>query len=107
MELNEILHREDIAQKITRMELYQPWVVKKCQPGQFVVIRAKDYSERIPLTVNKVDKEKKTITIIFQQVGKSTEEMGAFQVGESFKDVLGPLGKPSEIKNYGTCNKRH
>ena len=102
MKLNEILHKEDIAEKITKIELYQPWVVKKCQAGQFVIIRAKDYSERIPLTVNKVNKEKKTITIIFQQVGKSTEEMATFNVGDAFLDVCGPLGKPSEIEKYGT-----
>ncbi len=85
------------------MELYEveaPRVAKSRQCGQFAIIRPFEHSERIPLTIAAVDKEKGTITFIAQIVGKTTKEMSTMAVGDYMCDVAGPLGEPSEIIKY-------
>ncbi|RKY89836.1 glutamate synthase (NADPH), homotetrameric [candidate division KSB1 bacterium] len=101
-DLNEIVYVEMIAKNIKLFEVYTPIVAQKVVPGQFVVVRSDDYAERIPLTVADFDREKGLITLIVQIVGASTKKLSELQVGDVFLDVVGPLGKPSEIEKYGT-----
>lgn len=100
--MNEILRKEVLAPEIKLFELKTPLIAEKILPGQFVVVRAYEKGERIPLTVADTDKEKGSITIIFQEVGKSTAYLGMFKEGDTILDVIGPLGKPSEIEKVGT-----
>jgi len=102
MQEHQILKKEVYSEDIKKFILYEPDITLRCRPGEFVIVRAKDYSERIPLTIADFDREKKTITIIFQEVGKSTKELGLFSEGEIILDVIGPLGKPTHIEKYGT-----
>ncbi len=87
---------------IIRLDLNAPQIAAKARPGQFVIIRANEYGERIPLTIADTDPYSGTITIIFQIVGKSTALLRAYKAGDYLKDVVGPLGKPVEIDNVGT-----
>ncbi len=99
---NEIVERRQLAPSLVLFKLYVPRIAKRVEPGQFVVLRADDYAERIPLTVADFDRKEGTITVIFQEVGASTRKLGMFQKGEKILDVVGPLGHPSEIENFGT-----
>lgn len=101
-EINTILNKKTLAPSLVQMELYTPVVANKVVPGQFVVIRCDEVGERIPLTVVDFDREKESIDIIFQVVGYSTEKMAAFEQGQRFLDIVGPLGVPSEVERYGT-----
>ncbi len=100
--LNEIVEKKSLAAAITLFKLYVPDIAKKVKPGQFVVLRADDYAERIPLTVADFDRKKGLITIIFQVVGSSTQKLEKYEKGQTLLDVVGPLGKPSHIENFGT-----
>ncbi|HZK43700.1 MAG TPA: sulfide/dihydroorotate dehydrogenase-like FAD/NAD-binding protein [Syntrophomonadaceae bacterium] len=97
----EIVHKSDLAHNIKLFKVYAPDIAKKAKPGQFVIVRNNEQGERIPLTIADYDRHKGTITIIFQEVGKSTIDMGKFEPGDKFLDFVGPLGKPSEIGKYG------
>jgi len=99
---NEIVERRQLAPFITLFKLYTPEIAARVKAGQFVVLRADDYAERIPLTVADHDPGKGTITVIFQVVGTSTRKLDRFQQGEVILDVVGPLGKPSHIDKFGT-----
>lgn len=79
-----------------------PRIAKNGQPGQFCVLRPTEFGERIPLTVADYDREKGLIRMIFQVVGKTTNQLAHLEVGDSIHDILGPLGRPSEIENLGT-----
>ncbi len=88
--------------RITQIELYSPIIAQHYQPGQFVIIMVKENGERIPLTITDTDISKGTITLIFQEVGFTTKLLGKLNVGDSLYHIVGPLGRPTEIKNYGT-----
>lgn len=98
----EIVRKEVLAPSIKLMDILAPDVAKKVVAGQFIIIRTDNKGERIPLTVADYDREKGTITIIFQEVGYSTIQLGTYEVGDKVLDFVGPLGEPTEIKNYGT-----
>jgi len=98
----EIVNKETIGLNVTRYEIKAPRIAKARASGQFVIVRAFEHSERIPLTITDVDTQTGTITLIVQAVGKSTSEMATLKKGESFADVAGPLGQPSHIQKYGT-----
>ncbi|HVN95879.1 MAG TPA: bifunctional dihydroorotate dehydrogenase B NAD binding subunit/NADPH-dependent glutamate synthase [Syntrophorhabdaceae bacterium] len=100
--LNEIVEKRLLAPSITMYKLYVPDIAKKVKAGQFVVVRCDDMAERVPLTVADFDRKQGTITIIFQEVGASTQKLGKFEQGDSLLDVVGPLGKPSHIEKFGT-----
>ena len=102
IKLNEIVEKRLLAPSITMNKLYVPDIANKVKAGQFVVIRANDMAERIPLTVADFDRKKGTITIIFQEVGASTHKLAKFEEGDAYLDVVGPLGKPSHIEKFGT-----
>ena len=92
-----ILKAECLAEKIYLMEVEAPRVAKACQPGEFVIVKIDEVGERIPLTVCDYDREKGTVTIVFQIVGASTLRMAALQAGDAFQDFVGPLGNPSDF----------
>ncbi len=99
----EILKRTEMAQgSMILNELSAPQIAAKAQPGQFVILRANETGERIPLTIADSNAERGTITIIYQVIGKSTAMFRDMQVGERFLDVIGPLGKPTKIEKVGT-----
>ncbi|CEO88065.1 sulfide/dihydroorotate dehydrogenase-like FAD/NAD-binding protein [Syntrophaceticus schinkii] len=96
-----IIERKDLSSTIKLMRIAAPEIAKKAQAGQFVILRIHDHGERIPMTIADFDRAQGTITIVFQVVGKSTEELATLKEGESILNFLGPLGQPSEIKKYG------
>jgi ferredoxin--NADP+ reductase len=99
----EILKRQEMADGTVVMnEISAPLIAKKAQPGQFVILKANETGERIPLTMADTDPKKGTITIIYQVVGKSTNLFKSLQVGDHFQDVIGPLGKPTHLEKLGT-----
>ena len=100
--LNEIVEKRQLAPSLMMWKLYVPDIAKRVKPGQFVVLRADDRAERIPLTVADFDREKGQITVIFQEVGASTKKLAKFDLGQTILDVVGPLGKASHIEKFGT-----
>ena len=92
-----ILKAGRLAGNIYEMVVEAPRVAKRCLPGQFVIVKADEKGERIPLTICDYDREAGTITIVFQPVGASTEKFSRLQAGDSFRDFVGPLGRPSEL----------
>lgn len=97
-----ITAKEDLAPNITRFSVEAPEVARSRKPGQFVVVRADETSERVPLTIVDSDPEKGTIDLIIQKAGFSTTCLVGYEVGEGFLDILGPLGRPTDMENYGT-----
>jgi ferredoxin--NADP+ reductase len=97
-----ILKSKRLAPSVQLLEIEAPLIAQKVKAGQFVVVRLGETSERIPLTVADWNAEKGSVTIIFQEVGKSTAELGQLGKGGAIQDVIGPLGRPSEIALYGT-----
>lgn len=92
-----IVDKKILNEQITAMTVEAPFVAKKVQPGQFVIIRADEKGERVPLTVADFDREKGTVTVIIQAIGFSTKKISSFNVGESLADCVGPLGVPTEF----------
>lgn len=93
-----ILKKEELNPTVTRMVIDAPLIAKKAEPGQFIIFRAKEDSERIPLTVADYDRQAGTVTIIFQIVGYGTMELNTLNEGDSIHDLVGPLGRPSETE---------
>lgn len=99
MQRFEILTKEMLTPTICRMSVYAPLLAKAAQPGQFLMVRADEKGERIPLTVSDYDREIGSVTIVTQQIGVSSGEIISMEVGDCFADVVGPLGLPSEFVN--------
>jgi ferredoxin--NADP+ reductase len=97
-----IVHAQFLAPGIKRFVIEAPRIARKQQPGQFVILRIYEEGERIPVTIENSDPEKGTINIVVQSAGKTTNLLNTLETGDSILDVVGPLGKPSEIRNYGT-----
>ncbi len=100
--INEIVERRQLAPSLLMWRIYVPDIAKRVKPGQFVVLRADDRAERIPLTVADFDREAGQITVIFQEVGASTKKLARFEQGQTILDVVGPLGKASHIEKFGS-----
>jgi NAD(P)H-flavin reductase len=98
----EILEKERIGPGVNRAVISAPAVAKAHKPGQFIILRCHEDGERIPLTVADKDVEKGTITLVWQEVGVTTYYMATMCVGDRLQDVVGPLGKPTHIENFGT-----
>ena len=96
-----IVSKDAMAPEVTRLEVEAPRVARKARAGHFVMVRADEQGERIPLTIAEKDTEKGTIAIVFQAVGASTRQMAGLEVGDRLADVLGPLGKATEARRYG------
>ncbi|MFH1847766.1 MAG: sulfide/dihydroorotate dehydrogenase-like FAD/NAD-binding protein [Candidatus Omnitrophota bacterium] len=99
--MHKIIRKKELNPTIILMQVEAPHIVRNAKPGQFIVIHTDETAERIPLTICDKDDTKKTITIIFQKLGTSTNRLGLLSEGDSVKDILGPLGHPTPIKNYG------
>jgi ferredoxin--NADP+ reductase len=97
-----ILVKADLGPANKLMVVEAPEVARKGKAGQFVIVRIHEEGERIPLTIADYDRQAGTITIVFQEVGKTTMHLGTLGVGDELVSFVGPLGLPSEIKNYGT-----
>ena len=97
-----ILRKEEIAPRFWRFEVEAPEVARKHKAGQFVMIMVHEHGERIPLTVAGADLERGSITLVVQEVGKTTMEMGLTEVGQEFYTVVGPLGTPTHVEKFGT-----
>ena len=99
----EILKRKEMADgTVVLNEISAPLIAKKAKPGQFVILKANETGERIPLTMAEADPKKGIITIIYQIVGKTTALFKSPQVGDKLQDVIGPLGKPTHLEKMGT-----
>lgn len=97
-----IVRKEQLSEEVFLMEIEAPMIARERKAGQFVIIqKGGDYNERIPLTIADADPERGTITIVFQRVGASTCLLAELEEGEAFENVLGPLGTPTHIENYG------
>ena len=98
-----IVKREEMSQgTVILNEIEAPLIARKAKPGQFVILKANEAGERIPLTMAETDPEQGTITVIYMVVGKSTALFKTLQVGDGYQDVIGPLGKPTHIEKVGT-----
>ena len=96
-----ILQADWLAPEVKRFVVEAPHVVRHCGPGQFVILRATNDGERIPLTIARADKSAGTIDLIVQAVGATTRRLCAMEAGQSFSDVVGPLGRETDIENVG------
>jgi ferredoxin--NADP+ reductase len=96
-----ILINRELAPKIRLFEVYAPEMAEKAKPGQFVIVIIDETGERIPLTIAGYDVEKGTLSFVFNEVGKSTKQLGLLREGDCVSNITGPLGNPSEIRNFG------
>ena len=92
-----IVRKEELAQETYLLEIEAPRLAQSALPGQFLIVKMTEKSERIPLTISDYDVEKGTIVIVFKAIGKSTRKMAEYNVGDKLSDVVGPLGRPSEL----------
>ena len=97
-----ILAKKEICPNQYELTVEAPYVVRNAQAGQFIIFRAEENGERVPLTIADVNKDTGALTIVFMAVGYSTKQLAQFETGDEIPDIVGPLGKPTEIKNYGT-----
>ena len=97
---NEIISKDGLNQTVFRLKVRAPLVARKAEPGQFIIIRAKEESERIPLTIADFDREEGSVTIIYQIVGAGTMELNSLQKGECVHDFVGPLGVPTHTEGF-------
>lgn len=97
-----IINKEDLAKDITKIIVEAPIIAQKARAGQFAVIIVDEKGERVPLTLADWNRDKGTISLVFQKVGFSTKKLGTLRIGDSIAHLLGPLGHPTEIKNFGT-----
>ena len=97
----EIVDMKELAPNIKRVVIRAPLIANKAKAGQFVILRVDEYGERFPLTIFDWNKSEGLITLIFQEVGVSTRKLGMLKAGDYVMDIVGPLGNPTEIKNYG------
>jgi len=95
--MNQVVMKKVLSPIIKLIEIDSPLIARKAKPGQFIMIRVNDNGERIPLTISDFNREKGTITLIFQEIGKSTKLLGQLEVGDFVLDLVGPLGNPTEI----------
>lgn len=98
----EILRKEILAPSVSRFDIAAPAVARKAAAGQFVILRLHAAGERIPLTIADYDRTAGTVTIVAQAVGKTTRELADMKAGDKLETFTGPLGRPSEVENYGT-----
>jgi len=96
----EIVTKKVLNPQVKLMEIKAPLVAKKAEPGQFIILRVNEEGERIPLTISDFDREKGTVTIVFQEVGKSTKMLGVLKQGEHIPDFVGPLGLATHLDGY-------
>ena len=100
--MNTILSKQRLSAEVFRMEIEAREIAEARKPGQFIILQmGGDFGERIPLTIADADPVKGSITLIFQAVGETTHRLALLEVGDTIENLLGPLGKPTEIKKFG------
>ena len=100
--MNKILSKQRLSAEVFRMEIEAKEIAEARKPGQFIILQmGGDFGERIPLTIADADPVKGSITLIFQAVGETTHRLALLEVGDTIENLLGPLGKPTDIKKYG------
>lgn len=97
-----ILKKTELCPNQYELEIEAPYVTRNAKAGQFIIFRVEDNGERVPITIADVDKEKGILTVVFMAVGYTTKKLAMLEVGDEILDVVGPLGKPTEIEKYGT-----
>jgi len=100
--MNEIVTRKELAPKIKLIEFVNHDIARKTKPGQFVVVQMGPKGERFPITISGTSPDKGTVKLVFNEVGRSSQKLGALSKGEVIDNVAGPLGNPTEIKKFGT-----
>jgi len=98
-----IVEARSVGLNIKQFVIEAPRIARKQKPGQFLILRLHEKGERIPLTIKSSDPEAGTVTIVVQGIGKTTSLLNCLEAGDSILDIVGPLGQPSEIENYGTA----
>jgi ferredoxin--NADP+ reductase len=98
-----IVEARTVGHNIKQFVIQAPRIARKQKPGQFLILRLHEKGERIPLTIKAADSETGTVTIVVQAIGKTTSMLNCLETGDSILDIVGPLGRPSEIENYGTA----
>lgn len=100
--MHKLVSKEQLSEQVFRIRVTAPLIAEEREPGQFVILQVDtNYGERIPLTIADADKEAGTITLIFQAVGKTTTTLAGYEIGDEVEAILGPLGNPTEVHNYG------
>lgn len=94
-----IVRKKELNSAVTLMDIEAPFVARKAKAGQFIIFRLDEQGERVPLTIAGYDREKGTVTIIFQKVGFSTKALGMLNEGDYIRDFVGPLGRPTDVEN--------
>lgn len=97
-----ILSKRELSADLHEIVVDAPFVTKNGKAGQFIILRVDEMGERVPLTIADIDKEKGELTIVFMAIGYSTKKLAQLNAGDEIQDLVGPLGVPTEIKNYGT-----
>ena len=100
--MNKIIHKQQFSEKVFCIEVEAPLIARSCRPGNFIIVRVDKQSERVPYTIAKSDPVKGTLTMVIQEVGRSSTKLCQLNVGDELADIVGPLGTPSHIENYGT-----
>ena len=100
--MNEILRKERYSDAVYMMAIHAPLVARKAKAGQFIILRATEDGERIPLTIGDFDREKGELIIVVQEIGKTTKLLGTMEAGQTILDITGPLGVPTHIEKVGT-----
>ncbi|MBE6946927.1 MAG: sulfide/dihydroorotate dehydrogenase-like FAD/NAD-binding protein [Ruminococcaceae bacterium] len=94
----QIVRKKELNPSVTLMDIHAPFIAKKARAGQFIIFRIDEKGERVPLTIAGYDREKGTVTIIFQKVGFATKALGSLNEGDYIRDFVGPLGKPTPVE---------
>ncbi len=101
--MNKILAKKELCEKVHQFKIEVPHLVEKAKAGQFVILRENETGERVPMSIGGLDKENGILTVVIQEVGKTSASMNRMKVGDSFSDVVGPLGVPTHIEKFGNC----
>ena len=98
----EILYKKELCTNQYEIRVKAPFITKNAKAGQFIILRTDKNSERIPLTIADYDRQNEILTIVYMAVGYTTKKLASLDVGDEIEDIVGPLGVPTHIKNYGT-----
>jgi ferredoxin--NADP+ reductase len=102
MSMYKILEKQALSDAVKLMVIEAPEIAARAKAGQFIILRIDERGERIPLTIADLDRDTGAVTIVFQEVGKSTMKLGTLEAGSEIMDLVGPLGRPSEVEHFGT-----
>lgn len=97
-----ILRKKELCPNQYELTIHAPYITKNAQAGQFIILRVSEDGERVPLTIADFNRESGELTIVFMAVGYTTKQLATLEVGDELVDIVGPLGQPTHIKNYGT-----